>query len=129
MTDPISDMLTRIRNAFLVRHKEVVVPYSNLKKRLAEIMVREGYLTTVQDQADEGFRNLHIALKYVEGKPALRTIRRISKPGQRIYVKASRVPIVQDGLGIAILSTPKGLMTSRQARTQRMGGEILCELF
>jgi small subunit ribosomal protein S8 len=129
MMDPISDMLTRIRNAHARRKTEVVLPYSKLKFQLAKILVEEGYIAGVSEQADGAKKQLKLELKYIGSDPAIRTIRRISKPGRRIYLGSKRLPFVFDDLGIAIVSTSRGLMTNKQARKQKIGGEVICEVF
>ena len=130
MTDPIGDMLTRIRNGLLARHEQVMVPYSNLKHRLADILVSEGYLRSVEKLAgDMQPTMLRLMLKYDGKYSAIRMIRRISTPGHRVYVGAKNLPYVYDDLGVAVISTPRGLMTNKQARSARIGGEIICEVF
>lgn len=129
MTDPIADMLTRLRNAQMVRITEVVLPYSTLKQHLAEILAKEGYIQAAQVMQVDGKKEIKIAMKYVAKQPAIRSIRRVSKPGRRVYVGAKRLPYVFDGMGIAVISTSKGLMTNAQAREQRLGGEVICEVF
>lgn len=129
MTDPIADMLTRLRNAQMVRITDVVLPYSTLKHRLSEILVKEGYLTAAEVIEVDGKKELKLAMKYVAKEPAIHDIRRVSKPGRRIYVGAKRLPYVFDNMGIAIVSTSKGLMTNKQAREQKLGGEVICEVF
>ncbi len=125
MTDPIADMLTRIRNAHMALHKEVSVPRSKMKEALAGILKQEGYVedVTVSD------RDITIALKYVKGRPAITGLRRISKPGRRVYVGARQIPRVQNGLGICVLSTSKGVLDGSAASEQNSGGELLCEVW
>jgi len=129
MTDPIADMLTRIRNALMVGKGEVRLPYSKMKKRLAEILVEEGYVRSADTVEEEGHPELQIELKYVAKQPAIQMVRRISKPGRRVYVAATGLPYVFDDLGIAIISTSKGLMTNKKARMEKVGGEVICEIF
>jgi small subunit ribosomal protein S8 len=129
MTDPIADMLTRIRNAQLVHKPDVTLPYSKLKNQLAEILKSEGYIAAVETVEEERRQFLHLELKYVSRQPMIREIKRISSPGQRVYVPAKRLPYVFDNMGIAIISTSKGLMTNKQARAQKIGGEVICEVF
>ncbi len=131
MTDPIADMLTRIRNAQAARKSEVLVPFSKLKESLAVILLEEGYIRSVDVEENEGsiVKNLSLGLKYVANKPVIREINRISTPGRRVYVGARKLPFVFDDLGIAILSTSKGLMSNKKAREERVGGELLCEIF
>jgi small subunit ribosomal protein S8 len=129
MTDPVADMLTRIRNANTAMHETVKMPSSKLKEALAGILEREGYLAghTVQDDPARPGRVLEIKMKYTpERSRTISGIRRISKPGLRVYTKADQLPRVLGGMGVAVLSTSQGLMTDREARQRRVGGEILC---
>ncbi len=129
MTDPIADMLTRIRNANVAMHDEVSMPSSNRKLALAEVLRREGYIASYAetDNSPRPGKTLTIELKYSpERDRVIRGLRRISKPGLRIYRKREEIPRVQGGLGVAVVSTNKGLMSDREARKNRMGGEILC---
>jgi small subunit ribosomal protein S8 len=128
MTDPISDMLTRIRNIIMVRKTEVMVPYSRLKANLADILVHEGYLKSF-DEVAAPYRSLRLQLSYDKGQVPIRSLKRISKPGRRFYVKSSELPKVLSGLGIAIISTSQGLMTNREARAKSLGGEVICEIY
>ncbi|MBU1131601.1 30S ribosomal protein S8 [Patescibacteria group bacterium] len=128
MTDPISDMLTRIRNAVAVQKPEIVLPYSKIKHEVAKILKKEGYILEAEIIEDR-FNNLKIVLKYNNGKPAITHIKRISKPGRRVYVSRDKIPYILNDLGIAIFTTSKGLMTNRQARRSKIGGEILCEVW
>ncbi len=125
ITDPIADMLTRIRNAHLALHKEVSVPRSKMKEAIAAILKQEGYVeeVTADDLA------IKIALKYHHGKPAIAGLKRLSKPGRRVYVGVSDIPRVQNGLGICIVSTSRGLLTGQNAQEQNIGGELLCEIW
>ena len=125
LTDPIADMLTRIRNAHLALHKEVSVPRSKMKEAMASILKQEGYVedVTVDD------RNITIALKYVKGRPAITGLKRISKPGRRVYVGAHQIPRVQNGLGICILSTSRGVLDGMTAHADKTGGELLFEVW
>ena len=129
MTDPIADMLTRIRNANTAMHDQVRMPSSKLKEALAGILLREGYIEgfNVADDPGRPGRVLEITMKYTpERARTISGIRRISKPGLRVYTKADKLPRVLGGLGVAVLSTSQGLMTDREARQRRVGGEILC---
>jgi len=129
MTDPIADMLTRIRNANVAMHDEVSMPSSKQKVALAELLMKEGYLTSFHeaDNGDRPGRTLTIEMKYSpERARVISGITRVSKPGLRIYRKRDEIPRVQGGLGVAVVSTNKGLMSDREARKNRMGGEILC---
>jgi small subunit ribosomal protein S8 len=129
MTDPIADMLTRIRNANVAMHDTVRMPSSKLKESLASILHREGYIEgyTVSDDPSRPGRTLEIRMKYTpERSRTISGLRRVSKPGLRVYTKADRLPRVLGGLGVAVLSTSQGLMTDREARQRRVGGEVLC---
>ena len=129
MTDPIADMLTRIRNANVAMHDDVMMPSSKLKESLAEVLQKEGYIQSFRVDQEEGrpSKTLIIDMKYSEARERVITgIRRVSKPGLRVYTKADAVPRVLGGLGVAVVSTSKGLLTDREARRQRIGGEILC---
>ena len=126
-TDPIADMLTRIRNANIVSHPEVEMPSSKLKVELAKVLKEEGYITDYYEKEIGKFKVLVITLKYDEtNKPVISNLKRISKTGLRVYSKAKDLPQVFGGLGIAIISTSKGLMTDRKARKENVGGEVLC---
>jgi small subunit ribosomal protein S8 len=132
MTDPIADMLTRIRNANVAFHDEVVMPSSKLKEALARILEREGYIagSSVEDDTARPGRSLRIELKYTPDRQrTISGIRRVSKPGLRVYSKAELVPRVLGGMGISILSTNQGLMTDREARAKHVGGEVLCQVW
>jgi small subunit ribosomal protein S8 len=130
MTDPISDFLTRIRNALMVRHPNVSLPSSKIKVRIAEILKEEGYIHDYQLQEKTPQSVLHVELKYDDDKlPVIEGVRRVSRPGLRIYRGVDDIAAVRGGLGIAIVSTSKGVMTNAHARDQRMGGEVLCEVW
>jgi small subunit ribosomal protein S8 len=132
MTDPIADMLTRIRNANIAFHDDVVMPSSKLKEALARILEREGYILgfAVENDAARPGRQLKIEMKYTpDRKRTISGLRRISKPGLRVYSGAEAVPRVLGGMGISILSTNQGLMTDREARQRRVGGEVLCQVW
>ncbi|MDP3986551.1 MAG: 30S ribosomal protein S8 [Candidatus Veblenbacteria bacterium] len=128
MTDPISDMLARIRNAVLVHKPDVLVPYSKIKAGLANIMAQEGYLEGVSE-VELPSRSLKLKLRYEAGQPAIRNLKRVSTPGRRHYVKYGEQPPVLSGLGMAIISTSQGLMTNRDARAKHLGGEVICEIY
>jgi len=129
MTDPIADMLTRVRNAILAKKSEVLVPYSKIKLALAKILEKEGYLAKV-DVVDDGRKNIRIELKYLSNRiPAIKSIKKISKVGQRIYVGKFEIPKVLNNFGIAILSTSKGVMTGKEAKKIGVGGELICEIY
>jgi small subunit ribosomal protein S8 len=131
MTDPIADMLTRIRNAGLARHDRTEVPASHLKEAVALILKSEGYIADVRpSEGDEGAKKLTIVLKYGRDRQsAIDGVRRVSRPGRRVYVRHDRIPRVLSGLGISILSTSRGLMSDREARRQKIGGELICEVW
>jgi small subunit ribosomal protein S8 len=132
MTDPIADMLTRIRNGNTAFHDDVVMPSSKQKEALAKVLEREGYIEgwSVEDQTDRPGRKLTVKLKYTaDRKRTISGIRRISKPGLRVYTKSDSVRRVLGGMGIAILSTNQGLLTDRQARQRKVGGEVLCHVW
>jgi small subunit ribosomal protein S8 len=127
MSDPIADMLTRIRNAQLAEKASVSMPSSKLKVAIAAVLKDEGYVDQFAvRKSDDGKAALEIVLKYYAGRPVIERIERISKPGLRIYKGAEDIPRVMNGLGVAIVSTPKGVMTDRKARASRVGGEVLC---
>ena len=127
MTDPIADMLTRIRNALTVRHETVEMPASNMKKAIANILLEEGYVKNVEFVDDGLSGKIVITLKYTEGnKPVISGLKRVSKPGLRTYSGAENMPKVLGGLGTAIVSTSKGIMTDKQAKAANVGGEMLC---
>jgi len=129
MTDPIADMLSRIRNAATARHEQTSIPFSNLKVRLAEILKEEGYISDVRID-DEFPKSIVVTLKYSRDRlPAIVGLRRRSRPGLRLYVAHDKIPKVRNGLGVAILSTSKGVMTDSKARAESVGGELLCEVW
>lgn len=130
MTDPIADMLTRIRNAALARHDRTEVPASRMKAAVAEILKSEGFIADVRPTEGEGPKKLTIVLKYGRDRQsAIDGVRRVSRPGRRVYVAHDRIPRVFSGLGISILSTSRGLMSDRDARRLKVGGELLCEVW
>ena len=125
-TDPIADLLTRIRNALTARHETVMIPYSRIKRSIADILAEEGYVRTVEQVSAGGHTNILVTLKYgYKNEKVLSNLKRISKPGLRIYCGAAELPKVLNGLGTAIISTSKGVMTDKKARTQGVGGEVL----
>ena len=129
-TDPIADMLTRIRNAIIAKHDKVVVPASNMKKAIAQILLDEGYIRAVETKTDDGHEILLVTLKYVNGKESvIRGLKRISKPGLRIYAGKEDLPKVLGGLGIAIISTSQGVITDKNARAKGIGGEVLAYIW
>lgn len=128
--DPIADMLTRIRNASMVNHKQVVVPTSKLKVAIAQILKAEGFIDNFGVTNETPQANLVMRLKYTgRGESVITGLERISKPGKRVYTGHSDIPWVRAGLGVSIISTPKGLMTGREARKSKLGGEILCNVW
>ena len=129
MVDPISDMLTRIRNAQAVSHQTVVIPFSKFKFNLAEVLKKEGLIEAVTSQGRKTKKVIEIKLKYQKGLPAIRELKRISKPGQRIYLKKSQLKPIRQGYGLTIISTCQGLMTDKEARKKGLGGEVLCEIW
>jgi small subunit ribosomal protein S8 len=126
VSDPIADMLTRIRNASRAHHVEVVVPASRVKREIARILVEEGFISGFREERDGPAQLLRLTLKYVDGKaPVVSGLKRISKPGLRVYAGKTEIPRVLGGLGIVIVSTSQGIMTGQQARTAQLGGEVL----
>jgi small subunit ribosomal protein S8 len=130
MTDPIADMLTRIRNAALARHDRTEMPYSRLKEHVARVLKSEGFVDDVRVSEGEGHKQLTVVLRYGRDKQsALDGVRRVSTPGRRVYVRFDRIPRVLSGMGVSILSTSHGVMTDKDARKQRVGGELICEVW
>ena len=130
MTDPIADMLTRIRNAITARKAKVIMPASKMKHRIAEVLKDEGFVGAISSEEDGKQGLLTIELRYDNNNHnAIQGIRRVSRPGQRAYARQDQLPRVRSGLGIAILTTSKGVMTEREARKQKLGGELLCEVW
>ncbi len=130
MNDPLGDMLTRIRNAQMRRRPKVVTPASNLRAHVLDVLAEEGYIRGyARVDHKNGLSQLEIELKYSNGQPAIRQIKRVSKPGRRVYSQLKDLPTVANGLGVAILSTPKGVMSDTRAREEKVGGEILCDVF
>ena len=130
MTDPLGDMLTRIRNAQMRQKVKVSTPASKLRQRVLDVLVSEGYIrgyTTVEFEG--GKSELEIELKYFDGEPVIREIQRVSKPGRRVYASVKNIPRIHNGLGVSIVSTPKGVMADHDAREQNVGGEVLCRVF
>ena len=128
-TDPISDMLTRIRNAHMRNKNKVSVPPSKLRERVLEVLHKEGYIRGFALIEKDGKSEIEVELKYFDGAPAIKEIDRVSKPGRRVYASVETLPSVFNGLGISILSTPKGVMSDSDARAQNVGGEVLCTVF
>ncbi|MBU2068364.1 30S ribosomal protein S8 [Patescibacteria group bacterium] len=129
VNDPIADMLTRIRNAQAVDHKTVVIPFSKLKLNLAEILIKEGLIKKVTPQGRKTRKVIEIELKYQKGQPIINVLRRISKPGRRLYIKKSQIRSIRQGFGLSIISTHQGLMTNSEAKKKGLGGEIMCEIW
>ena len=129
MTDPISDMLTRIRNAYLAKKPKVQIPYSDIKHKLANKLVELGYIESVKVEGAGIERQLVVSLVYKNNLPVVTAIKRISKPGRRIYTSKTRIPRVLAGYGATILTTSKGLLTGKEAKTMGIGGEILCQIW
>lgn len=127
--DSISDLLIRIKNAQSAGHESLELPYSKFKFNIAKILEREGFLASVEQKGQKTKERLQLNLKYVQGAPAIQDLRRISKAGQRIYVPAQKIKRVKQGYGIAIISTSQGLMTDKEAKGKKLGGEILCEIW
>jgi small subunit ribosomal protein S8 len=126
MTDPIADMLTRIRNAQKARKEFVSIPASRLKLAIAEVLEKEGFVSSIETEEEGVQRSIRVGLKYHRSEPVIEKIERVSRPGLRVYAGADDLPRVQGGLGVAIISTSGGVMTDREARAQRRGGEVLC---
>ena len=130
MNDPIADMLTRIRNAQMRRKSSVVTPASKLRGWVLDVLENEGYIRGYEKTTgDDGHPALEIALKYFDGEPVIKELKRVSKPGRRVYSASKEIPSVRQGLGVAIVSTPKGVMSDAQARAANVGGEVLCTIF
>ncbi|WP_101049628.1 30S ribosomal protein S8 [Macromonas nakdongensis] len=126
MSDPIADMLTRIRNAQMVSKAVVAMPASKVKSAIAQVLKDEGYIDGFQIKTEDGKSQLEITLKYYAGRPVIERIERVSRPGLRVYKGSKAIPQVQNGLGVAIVTTPQGVMTDRKARAAGVGGEVLC---
>ena len=130
LTDPIGDMFSRIRNGQMRLLSSINVPASNFRLQILEVLKNEGYINNFFiEKSDKNKKNLKVDLKYYEGHPVIKEIKRVSKPGRRVYSKADSIPKIQNGLGLAILSTPKGVMSDIEARKNNLGGEIICKVF
>ncbi|MCX6714545.1 MAG: 30S ribosomal protein S8 [Candidatus Uhrbacteria bacterium] len=129
ITDPISDMLTRIRNAQAVKKATLALPYSNIKFAIAKILVKEGFVEKAVMTTESKFPMIQIDLKYSNNLPAIQSIQRVSKPGRRVYTKSEDLRSILSGLGITIVSTSNGLMTNKEAHARHLGGEVLCEVY
>ena len=130
LVDPIGDMLTRIRNGQMRSLTKIVIPFSNFRLKILEVLKKEGYIINFNISDDKNkIKSILVDLKYYEGQPVIKEIKRISKPGRRIYAKADSISRIQNGLGLAIVSTSKGIMSDSDARTKNIGGEIICRVF
>ena len=129
LTDPLGDMLTRIRNGLQAKKDSVLTPASKLRVRVLDVLQREGYIRGYTDEDVGGHAGLRIELKYFEGQPAIRHVARVSKPGRRVYSGSKELPRVRNGLGITIVSTPRGVLSDAEAREHNVGGEVLAEVF
>ena len=129
LTDPLGDLLTRIRNGQQAKKDSVVTPASNLRVRVLDVLQREGYIRGYSEEAVGPQKGLRIELKYFEGQPAIHHLARVSKPGRRVYSGARELPRIRNGLGITIVSTPRGVLSDAEARDQNVGGEVLAEVF
>jgi len=128
ISDPIGDMLTRIRNGFLASQRQIVVPHSKIKENLAQILTKNGYLKKIEVEGKDK-KNLNLTLRYEGKKPAIVQIKRVSKPGRRVYIKSKQIKPVLSGLGIMVISTPTGMMTGKQAFKENLGGEVICQVW
>ena len=129
MTDPLGDLLTRIRNGQQARKDSILTPASKLRTRVLDVLQREGYIRGYSEEELAGQRGLRIELKYFEGQPAIQHLARVSKPGRRVYSGAKELPRIRNGLGVVIVSTPRGVLSDAEAREQNVGGEVLAEVF
>ena len=129
LTDPLGDMLTRIRNGQRAKKDSVVTPASKLRANVLEVLKREGYIRGYSEEELAGHAGLRVELKYFEGQPAIKHVARVSKPSRRVYSGSKELPVVRNGLGITIVSTPKGVLSDAEARAQNVGGEVLAEVF
>ncbi len=130
LSDPIGDMIARLKNAQMRNHKKVMIPCSNFKIKIVDVLKNEGFIIDYKvSEQDDNKNNIEIDLKYNSGSPVINTIERVSKPGRRIFSRANSLPKINNGLGIAIISTPKGVMSDVDARKNKLGGEIICKVF
>ncbi|OOC47945.1 30S ribosomal protein S8 [Thioalkalivibrio versutus] len=129
MTDPISDMLTRVRNAQRANKEQVAIPFSKAKERILKVFADEGFVSDIQVEGEVAQKKLVVKLKYFEGRPVIETVERISRPGLRIYRGKDELPRINAGLGVAVVSTPQGVMSDRAARAAGQGGEVLCKIY
>lgn len=128
-TDPIADIITRIKNAHMAKHTTVEIPFSKIKKSIVDILVTEGYVSEVTIKEGTPFNTLVLTLKYIGRLPAINDVKRLSKPGRRLYATAKKLPRALGGYGITIISTSKGVMTDKKARKENIGGELLCQIW
>ena len=126
LTDPIADMLTRVRNGQMAKHSQVAVPFSKIKESMVSILKNEGYITGYEIKEEGAIKNIVVSLKYIDGEAVIKGLKRISKPGRRVYASVENLPKVLGGLGIAIVSTPQGVITDKECRKHNVGGEVLC---
>jgi len=129
MTDPVSDMLNRIRNAILRKYEHVDVPASKFKKDIARVLQEEGFIRSVETLSEGAYPTLRLKLKYLNDTTLINGMRRISRPGRRVYVGKEKLPTVRGGLGMAVISTPQGIMTDRESRKRQIGGEVICYIW
>jgi|TARA_B100002051_G_C16730905_1_gene638169 small subunit ribosomal protein S8 len=129
LVDPIGDMLTRLRNGQMRSLNKINIPFSNFRQKILEVLKKEGYIIDFKIDGDKNIKTLLVDLKYYEGEPVIKEIKRVSKPGRRVYSKADSIPKVLNGLGVAILSTSKGVMSDSEAIKNNLGGEIICRIF
>ena len=130
LVDPVGDMLTRIRNGQMRSLKKISIPFSKFRLKILEVIKKEGFIVDYfQEENELKIKSVKVLLKYYEGQPVIREIKRVSKPGRRVYSRANSIPRVMNGLGLAILSTPKGVMSDTEARKNNVGGEIICRIF
>ena len=132
ISDPIADFLVRIKNGYLADKKMVIAPYSKVKENLGKILVRQGFIKTIETEfsvKNKKFKNLKVGLKYKDKKPVLTEVKRVSKPGARVYVKKEKIPRILGGFGTVIISTPQGLMTGQEAKKKELGGEVICKMW
>lgn len=126
VTDPISDMLTRVRNALMLRKDSVEVPHSKIKKEVSRVLKENGYIADFFEVSDDKFKKIKLVLKYHEGRSVIQGLKRVSTPGRRVYVGTQEIPRVMGGMGVAVVSTSRGILTGHQARRLKVGGELLC---
>jgi small subunit ribosomal protein S8 len=129
MTDPIADLFTRIRNAYMAHHHQLSLPHSKLREQICRLLAKEGYLDKITVNKDKNLTTLLIKLRYVNNLPAITNLKRVSKPGRRWYVRSDQIKPVLAGQGIALISTSQGLLTDKQARAQNIGGELICQVW